>query len=138
MVSLSSLVATFAILTTIVDTAEGYDVREIGNVAHRITIEAPARADAQLTLIVLKNKARLETSILDSSSSPVAQQKLCTYTDYLKNYRTLGHVFKSCHYRQSPQRYILDWALVTLEPHISTLETRDKLNVVRAIHVDTR
>lgn len=125
-------------LTTILDTAEGYDVREIGNVAHGITIKAPAWADAQLTLIVLKNKARLETGNLDSSSSPVAQQELCTYTDYLKKYSTLGHVFKSSHYRQSPQSYMLDWALVTPEPHITTLAMRDNLNMVRATYIDTR
>lgn len=125
-------------LTTILGAAEGYDMREIGNVAHRIICEAPARADAQLTLIVLENKAGLETSILDSSSSPVAQQTLCTYTDYLKKYITFGHVFKSSHYRQSRQRYMLDWALVTPEPHITTLATRDNLNVVRDTHVDTR
>lgn len=91
MVSLASLVA-FDMWTTILDA-------EVGNVAHRITIEAPARADAELTLPVLKDKARLERSILDSSSSPVAQQTPCTYMDYLKIYITLGHVFNSS---QSP------------------------------------
>lgn len=125
-------------LRTILDPAEGYDVREIGYVAHRVTIEAPARADAQLTLTVLKIKARLETGILDSSSSPVAQKTLSAYTDYLKKYTTLGHVFKSSHYRQSPQRYILDWALVTPELHITTLAMRENLNMVRAPYVDTR
>lgn len=136
-VSLPNLVA-FTMLRTILDAAEGYDAREIRNVAHRLTIEAPAGADAQLTLIVLKNKARLETSILDSSSNPVAQQALCTYTDYLKKHKTLGQVFKSSHYRQSPQGYILHWALVTPEPHITTLAMRDNLNVVRATDADTR
>lgn len=77
MVSLTNLVA-FAILTTILDLAEGYDVREIGNVSHRVTIEAPAPApaDAQLALIVPKNEARVAASILDSISSPVAHQTL--------------------------------------------------------------
>lgn len=41
-------------------------------------------------------------------------------------------------YRHSPQRYILDWALVALKPHITTLEVRDNLNVVRATYVYTR
>lgn len=75
MVSLTNLVA-FAILTTILDLAEGYDVREIGNISHRVTIEAPAPADAQLALIIPKNEARVAASILDSSSSPVAHQTL--------------------------------------------------------------
>lgn len=114
MVSLASLVA-FDMWTTIL-------YAEVGYVAHRITIEAPARADAELTLPVLKDKARLERSILDSSSSPVAQQTPCTYMDYLKNYITLGHVFNSS---QSPQLYMLDWALVTPEQRITTLATRE-------------
>lgn len=109
-ISLPNLVA-FAMLTAILDPAEGHDVREIGNVSHRVTIEAPAPADVQLTLNVLKNEARVAASILDSRSSPVAQQTHCTYTDYLKKYKPLGHVFKKSHYRQLPQHYILDWAI---------------------------
>lgn len=52
--------------------------------------------------------------------------------------KTIGHDFKTSHYRQSPQRCILDWALVALEPHITTLKIWDSLNTVRATYVYTR
>lgn len=63
-VSLPNLVA-FAMLTTILDPAEGYDVREEENVSsHRVTIEARPRQMPNLSLTCLRTKPEWQQSIL--------------------------------------------------------------------------
>ena len=87
---------------------------------------------------MLKNEVRVATSTLDQSPSLAAHQTQCMYVDYLKKCKALSHVFRTSHYELSPQRYILDWALVAVKAHITSLEVRDNLNVVRATNVYTR
>lgn len=103
MVCLPDLVtfAPFVMLTTILEPPDGYDVRETGNVSHLVKIEAPGPADAELTLKMLENEVRVATSTLDPSPSLAAHQTHCMYVDYLKKYKTLGHVFRTSHYRLS-------------------------------------